>query len=81
MSILKALHRYAATGQGDVKALSGEFQGLLRLRVGSHRVLFDESEFGTFSQPRCAKVAWSPSPRRHVRCHTPAHRNPHRLHQ
>jgi mRNA interferase RelE/StbE len=43
MSVLTALHRYAETGQGDVRALSGEFQGLLRLRVGSHRVLFDET--------------------------------------
>jgi mRNA-degrading endonuclease RelE of RelBE toxin-antitoxin system len=25
------------------KPLAGEFQGLLRLRVGNHRVLFDES--------------------------------------
>ena len=43
MRILQALHRYAESGQGDVKALSGEFEGLLRLRVGSHRVLFDET--------------------------------------
>lgn len=43
MRVLDALHRYADTGQGDVKALSGEFEGLLRLRVGSHRVLFDET--------------------------------------
>jgi mRNA interferase RelE/StbE len=43
MRALQALHRYAETGQGDVKALSGEFEGLLRLRVGSHRVLFDET--------------------------------------
>ena len=43
MRILQALHRYAETGQGDVKALSGEFEGLLHLRVGSHRVLFDET--------------------------------------
>jgi mRNA-degrading endonuclease RelE of RelBE toxin-antitoxin system len=44
MQILTALHRYAETGEGRVKPLSGEFQGLLRLRVGNHRVLFDESE-------------------------------------
>jgi hypothetical protein len=36
---LQALHRYAETGDGHVKPLSGEFEGLLRLRVGSHRVL------------------------------------------
>jgi len=44
LQILRALHGYAQTGEGDVKALSGEFEGLLRLRVGSHRVLFDESD-------------------------------------
>ena len=43
MQILTALHRYAATGEGRVKPLSGEFEGLLRLRVGNHRVLFDET--------------------------------------
>lgn len=44
LGILRALHRYAETGKGRVKPLSGEFEGLLRLRVGSHRVLFDETE-------------------------------------
>lgn len=44
LDILKALHRYMETGQGRVKPLSGEFEGLLRLRVGNHRVLFDETE-------------------------------------
>jgi mRNA-degrading endonuclease RelE of RelBE toxin-antitoxin system len=43
LNILKALHRYADTGEGKVKPLKGEFDGLLRLRVGNHRVLFDES--------------------------------------
>ena len=43
MRILVALDRYAETGEGDVKPLSGEFEGLLRLRVGNHRVLFDET--------------------------------------
>lgn len=43
MRILVALHRYAQTGEGDVKPLSGEFAGLLRLRVGNYRVLFDET--------------------------------------
>lgn len=41
--ILQALHRYAASGDGDVKALSGEFQGLSRLRIGAHRAIFDET--------------------------------------
>ena len=43
MVILRALHRYAETGHGRVKPLSGEFEGLLRLRVGDHRLLFDET--------------------------------------
>ena len=34
------LHRYALTGQGDVKALQGR-EGY-RLRIGSYRVIFDE---------------------------------------
>jgi mRNA-degrading endonuclease RelE of RelBE toxin-antitoxin system len=40
MTILKAIHRYAETGAGCVKPLSGEFEGVLRLRVGNHRVFF-----------------------------------------
>ena len=43
MTILEAIHRYADSGAGQVKALQGEFEGLLRLRVGKHRVLFDET--------------------------------------
>jgi mRNA-degrading endonuclease RelE of RelBE toxin-antitoxin system len=43
MGILQAIHRYAATGAGRVKPLSGQFEGLLRLRVGDHRVLFEET--------------------------------------
>jgi mRNA interferase RelE/StbE len=34
------LHRYALTGQGDVKALQG--RDGYRLRIGSYRVIFDE---------------------------------------
>jgi mRNA interferase RelE/StbE len=34
------LHRYAMTGQGDVKALQG--RNGYRLRVGRYRVIFDE---------------------------------------
>jgi len=33
------LHRYAVTGQGDVKALKG--RDAYRLRIGSYRVIFD----------------------------------------
>ncbi|HEV2202477.1 MAG TPA: type II toxin-antitoxin system RelE/ParE family toxin [Bryobacteraceae bacterium] len=44
LNILEAIHRYAETGSGRVKPLSGDFEGLLRLRVGNHRVLFDETD-------------------------------------
>jgi mRNA-degrading endonuclease RelE of RelBE toxin-antitoxin system len=51
LEILKALHQIHDragnrwdTGQGKVKAVSGEFKGLLRLRVGNDRVLFDETD-------------------------------------
>ena len=43
LDILRALHRYAETGKGRARPLGGEFEGLLRLRVGNHRVLFDET--------------------------------------
>ncbi len=44
LSILQAIHRYAKTGEGRVKRLHAEFEGLLRLRVGNHRVFFEETE-------------------------------------
>jgi mRNA interferase RelE/StbE len=37
MTILEAIHRYAETGAGRVKPLSGE------LRVGNHRIFFKET--------------------------------------
>ena len=37
-----ALIRYATSGEGDVKQLSGR-EGF-RLRIGSYRVLFDEDQ-------------------------------------
>lgn len=40
MFIFDGLLRYAQTGHGDVKALSGEFEGGFRLRIGDYRVLF-----------------------------------------
>ena len=43
MAILEAIHRYAETGAGRVKPLSGEFAGYLRLRVGKHRIFFKET--------------------------------------
>ena len=43
MRILAGLHRYAETGQGDVKVLTDDELGLSRLRVGDYRILFDET--------------------------------------
>ena len=41
MRILTSLHRFAATGEGDVKKVQGD-AGELRLRVGDYRVRFTE---------------------------------------
>jgi mRNA interferase RelE/StbE len=40
MRILVALTRYGESGEGDIKALSGEWDGYFRLRVGDFRVIF-----------------------------------------
>jgi mRNA-degrading endonuclease RelE of RelBE toxin-antitoxin system len=37
--VLDAVDRLATTGEGDLKRLKGERQGILRLRVGGWRVL------------------------------------------
>lgn len=39
MRILKALHRFAESGAGDLKALKGNVEEL-RLRVGDWRIFF-----------------------------------------
>jgi mRNA interferase RelE/StbE len=44
--ILKAIHRFAETGEGDLKKLRGQ-PGELRLRVGDYRVRFTEDPPGT----------------------------------
>ncbi len=41
MRILTALHRFAETGEGDIKRLQGESEEL-RLRVGDYRIRFTE---------------------------------------
>lgn len=41
MRIFTVLHRFAETGEGDIKKLKGE-SGELRLRVGDYRVRFTE---------------------------------------
>lgn len=46
MRILTAVHRFAETGEGDVKQLKGE-SGELRLRVGDYRVRFTDDADGT----------------------------------
>ena len=38
MRILSALHRFAESGEGDVKALQGRDE--LRLRIGDYRLFF-----------------------------------------
>lgn len=40
MRIFEGLHRFASTGEGDVKQLTGTFAGTLRLRIGDYRVFF-----------------------------------------
>jgi mRNA interferase RelE/StbE len=40
LRILRALTRYGESGEGDIKALSGEWDGHFRLRVGDFRVVF-----------------------------------------
>ena len=40
LRILQALTRYVDSGEGDVKALVGQWQGFFRLRVGDYRVVF-----------------------------------------
>ena len=41
MRILATLHRFAETGEGDIKKMQGD-SGELRLRVGDYRVRFTE---------------------------------------
>ena len=38
--ILRALTQYAESGEGDVKALAGKWQGYTRLRIRDYRVVF-----------------------------------------
>ena len=46
MRILTALHRFAETGEGDIKKLQGDSEEL-RLRVGDYRVRFTEEPHDT----------------------------------
>ena len=43
MTILQVIPRYAESGIGNVRPLSGEFEGFLPLRAGNHRVFFKET--------------------------------------
>jgi mRNA interferase RelE/StbE len=40
MRVLSALTRYGESGEGDIKALSGKWNGYFRLLVGELRVVF-----------------------------------------
>ncbi|HJT89094.1 MAG TPA: type II toxin-antitoxin system RelE/ParE family toxin [Bryobacteraceae bacterium] len=40
LRILHALTDYAQSGEGDIRALAGEWEGCFRLRVGEYRVIF-----------------------------------------
>ncbi|BAT58634.1 hypothetical protein GJW-30_1_01161 [Variibacter gotjawalensis] len=40
--VTEGIERYAVSGHGDVKALSG--RSGYRLRIGSYRVIFDEDQ-------------------------------------
>jgi mRNA-degrading endonuclease RelE of RelBE toxin-antitoxin system len=42
--ILHELTQYAESGDGDVKALAGEWHGYFRLRVGDYRIIFAISQ-------------------------------------
>ena len=46
MRILTTLHRFAETGEGDIKKLQGD-PSELRLRVGDYRVRFTEESADT----------------------------------
>jgi mRNA interferase RelE/StbE len=42
--ITSGVESFAATGQGDVKRLQGEHEGLIRLRIGDWRVFLSKEE-------------------------------------
>jgi mRNA interferase RelE/StbE len=46
MRILNALHRFAESGEGDIKKMRGD-SSELRLRVGDYRVRFTEEPADT----------------------------------
>jgi mRNA interferase RelE/StbE len=43
MRILLALTKFGESGEGDIKALAGEWLGYFRLRVGDYRAIFSVS--------------------------------------
>jgi mRNA interferase RelE/StbE len=43
MRIFDGLRRFALMGEGDVRVLTGEYEGQLRLRLGDYRVFFEAS--------------------------------------
>jgi mRNA interferase RelE/StbE len=51
MRILSALHRFAESGVGDVKALQGKWEEL-RLRISDYRLFFVYTPTGTIEVRR-----------------------------
>lgn len=45
--VMRSLEAFAATGNGDIKALKGALKGRYRLRVGKWRVFFGLDQPGT----------------------------------
>lgn len=42
--VINAVGRFATSGDGDVRALSGPWRGQFRLRVGPWRVIFERED-------------------------------------
>ena len=51
MRILSALHRFAESGTGDIKALQGDAEEL-RLRIGDYRLFFVLASDDVIEVPR-----------------------------
>lgn len=53
MRVLTGLHRFAESGDGDVKALAGREE--LRLRIGDYRLFFFPTNAETIEIPACPR--------------------------
>jgi mRNA-degrading endonuclease RelE of RelBE toxin-antitoxin system len=54
--ILRALTLYRDSGEGDIKALAGRWQGYFRLRIGEYLVIFSIHPDEITVNPRSAPV-------------------------